>query len=298
MVCLVVVVGLGAAACTNPDGSSAVGPERGDGGGDVESAGAGEVVRGGGEAGEDAAAVADVAGGSGAPGGDRVEAPVGVEHDDPSEDPARADVVPVFVELAGLVEAVAEAGRLSGLLSVGPSVWCGLRADGSVACLRSHDGELPEGGSFVAITNGVGFRCGLGPDGTVECWGHGYEVGETVVPGGVFTAVSSGGHRSCGLRPGGGLACWARRREFWEYPSGDWSFLDVPLPEEFLAWATEHPGGVFGAVSVGHGHVCGLRADGVGGVLGRGLVRPVVAGAGGRVRGCRCGGESLVRVAP
>ena len=43
------------------------------------------------------------------------------------------------------------------------------------------------------------------------------------------------------------------------------SFADAfsfDLAEEFLAWAAEHPGGVFGAVSVGYGHVCGLRVDG------------------------------------
>ncbi len=108
----------------------------------------------------------------------------------------------------------------------------------------------------MAINRGLTFGCGLGADGTVECWGH----GSTDAPGGPFVAVSSGRYRACGLRPGGGLACWARRPE---NLSGSFTPLfDLPLAEEALAWATEHPGGVFGAVSVGFGHVCGLRADG------------------------------------
>ena len=234
-----VVFALAAAACTNPDTPSTDGPERG----------------------RDAG-VSDAEDGSASPDGDRDEVPEVVEHSDPGEEAAAVDALPVFVELAGLVEAVAEAGRLSGGLSVGSSEWCGLRADGSVACLRSHDGELPEGGPFVAITNGVGFGCGLRPDGTVECWGS----GAPDVPGGVFTAIGSGRYRSCGLRPGGGLACWARRPEDLSVSFSD-AFsdalgLDLPLPEEFLAWSAEHPGGVFASVSVGFGHVCGLRADG------------------------------------
>ena len=113
----------------------------------------------------------------------------------------------------------------------------------------------------MALTSGWGFGCGLGSDGAVECWGGGSTAGGMEVPGGVFSAVSSGGgYRSCGLRPGGGLACWAWRPEDLSGSFTPW--FDLPLPEEFLAWATLHPGGVFGAVSVGFGHVCGLRADG------------------------------------
>ncbi len=108
----------------------------------------------------------------------------------------------------------------------------------------------------MAISRGLTFGCGLGADGSVECWGH----GSTDAPEGVFAAVSSGRYRACGLRPGGGLACWARRREVL---SGSLTpLVDLSLPEEFLARATGHPGGVFGAVSVGYGHVCGLRVDG------------------------------------
>ena len=266
-----VVVALAAAACSNPDTPSGEGPER-RGGGGAESAVTVEAPRSDNDAGEEvksarrasasasgeSAGVSDGPAGSVGSGGGRVEVPVSVEQGGPGEETAGGDVVPVFVELPGLVEAAAEAGRLSGLLSVISLVWCGLRADGSVACRESlslRERELPEG-PFVALTTGWGFQCGLGADGSVECWGH----GSTDAPEGVFSAISSGGYRSCGLRPGGGLACWARPREVL---SGSFApLVDLSLPEEFLARATEHPGGVFGAVSVGFGHVCGLRVDG------------------------------------
>ncbi len=160
--------------------------------------------------------------------------------------------MPEFVELPGLVEAVADAGRLSGLISL-PSyfpAFCGVRADGALECsdLLGRPGEVPAG-RFSAVSVGGLTPCGLRVDGSVDCWGGPRRGSGPEVPAGAFTAVSSGGFRACGLRPGGGLECWSQPLSGWRN-------------EEALAWSAAHPGGVFASVSVGYAHVCGLRPDG------------------------------------
>ena len=166
-------------------------------------------------------------------------------------DAASADVVPVFVELAGLVEAVADAEALAGLLSVGllPEV-CGVRSDGSVECWGESGSELdvPEG-PFGAVSTALGGGCGLRPAGTLVCWEYRGSVETDGTPEGVFVAVGAGTVGSCGLRPSGELECWAADNE-----------IGRVLGQ--LSFEAPYPGGVFSAVGVGRAHVCGLRRGG------------------------------------
>lgn len=261
-----VVVALAAAACANPDTSPAGGTERGRDGG-VESDGPAEVVRAGSDAGEntaaesvprgsrsaerDAAGVSDAAHGSGSSAGDRVEDPVVVNQGDPGEGAAGADAAPLFVELSGLAEAVADAAGFAGLISVGflPEV-CGVRPDRSVECWGESGQEIdiPEG-PFGAVSTSLGGSCGLRPAGALVCWEYRGSVETNATPEGVFAAVGTGSVSSCGLRSSGELECWAADNAIGRVLGR-------------LPFEAPYPGGVFSAVSVGRVHVCGLRPGG------------------------------------
>ena len=165
LVCLVVLVALGAEACTNPDTSSAARPEQlGSTPGEVwgagsdvdEDAAAESAPRRSASAESEAEGVSDAADGSGASGGDRVEVSVVVERGDAGEDAASGDGAPASVDLPRLVETVAVAE-----------------------------------GEWSAVTVGWAHACGLRTDGTVDCWGYNDE-GQAEAPGGEFSAIAAG----------------------------------------------------------------------------------------------------------
>ncbi len=111
-------------------------------------------------------------------------------------------------------------------------------------------------GSFVSVSAGLGYSCGLREQGGVECWEWsggslpeqwwGLEWAywsddpvEVTPPAGVFTMVSAGWGNACGLRRSGELECWGPNRS------------EVVSP----------PAGVFKEVSVGLEHACATRLD-------------------------------------
>ena len=63
---------------------------------------------------------------------------------------------------------------------------------------------------FQAITAGEDHTCGARPDGTLECWGGGSQIGNVrlTAPQGRFTSVSAGFRHTCALNARGHAACW------------------------------------------------------------------------------------------
>ena len=126
-------------------------------------------------------------------------------------------------------------------VSAGGSYTCGVRSDGSVACWGENGlgAATPPVGSFVSVSGGQWHTCGVRSDGSVACWGWD-ESGQSTPPAGPFDSVSVGGDHTCGLRSNGSVACWGENEDGRATP----------------------PAGSFVSVSVGYDHICGLRSDG------------------------------------
>ena len=126
-------------------------------------------------------------------------------------------------------------------VSAGGSYTCGVRSDGSVACWGENGlgAATPPVGSFVSVSGGQWHTCGVRSDGSVACWGWD-ESGQSTPPAGPFDSISVGGDHTCGLRSNGSVACWGENEDGRATP----------------------PAGSFVSVSVGYDHICGLRSDG------------------------------------
>jgi alpha-tubulin suppressor-like RCC1 family protein len=124
-------------------------------------------------------------------------------------------------------------------LDLGDFHGCGVRADGTVTCWgRGFEGQLAAPtGTFTAVSTGIlsNTSCGLRTDGALACWGT--NLGTP--PAGTFTAVATAARHACAIHTDGTLACWGAN----EYGQA------AP------------PGGRFLAVDAGWLHSCGIRAD-------------------------------------
>ena len=118
-------------------------------------------------------------------------------------------------------------------VSAGNQYTCGVRSDGSVACWGSNfDGRAtPPAGSLVSVSAGNQHTCGSRSDGSVVCWGSD-EYGQATPPAGSFVSVSAGGHHTCGIRSDGSVACWGSDGNGQAAPpAGSFSPTPAPTPE-------------------------------------------------------------------
>ena len=150
-------------------------------------------------------------------------------------------------------------------VSVGATLICGLREDGSPLCWPAFDvaegseaaaqgwdslTELltPEGELFAAVSVGAEEACGLRRDGSPVCWPayafeDGVESETAIAPPDEkrLVALSNGLTHACALREDGSPVCWGENRHGQASP-----------PE----------GATFTAISGGRFFTCGLREDG------------------------------------
>jgi len=134
----------------------------------------------------------------------------------------------------------------------------GLRSDGSVMYWDNGSGqtiqnfgqtEVPAGQSFIQVSAGFDFACGLHADGTVLCWtGVDNDYGQLDIPAAEnhgFISIGSGDLFTCGLRADHSYACWG---------------YDQAGP--LYGYILEAPAGAtFSHLSVGGYHVCGSLQD-------------------------------------
>lgn len=127
-------------------------------------------------------------------------------------------------------------------VTVGHGFSCGIRPQGSVVCWGDDSaGQLQAPtGSFVTIAAGSGHSCGIRVDGAIKCWGLG-DSGQLDAPDGQFNTVTSGFAHSCALTGGGAVSCW-----------GDNQFGQ-----------SGEPRGGFTDVAAGQAHSCGVRVGGI-----------------------------------
>lgn len=143
--------------------------------------------------------------------------------------------------------------------------------------LAAAAGDVPLGGTAIALTAGSNHTCALLETGTVRCWGHGGfgelgygetdNVGDDETPasagdvpvGGPVAAISAGASHTCALLVSGGVRCWG---------AGDAGRLgyggteSVGDDEPASAGGDVNLGGTASAVTAGGFHTCALMTTG------------------------------------
>jgi alpha-tubulin suppressor-like RCC1 family protein len=170
-------------------------------------------------------------------------------------------------------------------VAAGSTHTCALLSDGTIRCWGlSNVGQLGNGSAIIdpvttpvmvsGITKAIAIAahgshtCAVLDDGTVRCWGDGFQLPVTVsgIPDAI--AVGAGWGHTCAVLSGGTLQCWG-----WNYYGqlGDGTTTNSSVPVSVP--------GITNAIAVsGHTHTCALLSDGmiscwgqnVGGALGNG----------------------------
>jgi len=147
-------------------------------------------------------------------------------------------------------------------VSAGSGYTCGVETDGTIACWgdNTYGQSTPPAGTFTSVSAGSDGACGVKTDGTIACWGNS-TFGEATPPAGTFASVSVDGDYACGVRKDGSISCW----ETISIPPGT---TPPPWPDAFPAPLDasasapyEPPAGIFNSVSAG-AYACGVKTDG------------------------------------
>lgn len=166
------------------------------------------------------------------------------------------------------------------MIDTGRDHACGITTEGAVRCWGNNSGgqlgigswtgestsPAPVAGalSFVSVSAGSGFSCGVTPAGVGYCWGGNHlgrlgvgadnslNVPSRVAGSSTFTAISAGSAHACGVTTNGAVYCWGDQLAG-GLGDGNYGYNTVP---------TAGPGGTFRSIAVGALHSCGLNSSG------------------------------------
>ena len=120
-------------------------------------------------------------------------------------------------------------------VSAGAYHTCGVKkANGSVICWGTVGGipnvepPKPPEGEFASVSAGDDHTCGVKNNGSVVCWGLGFD-GQSDPPEGEFASVTAGAAHTCGARRDGSVACWGSNGYGQATPPGAWAVAEPTL---------------------------------------------------------------------
>ena len=203
------------------------------------------------------------------------------------------------------------AGRTAVAVSAGSVHTCALQDDGAVRCwgfaaegrvgygniTQIGDDEAPgsagpvdlgAGRTAKAITAGGGHSCAVLDDGTVRCWGYGFDgrlgygtqdtIGDTEDPGDVgpvklgagrtAKAVTAGDNHTCAVLDDGTVRCWGRPGQLGLGPATPVNANGAPAPlgddetPDQVGPVDLGPGRTAVAISAGDLHTCAVLDNG------------------------------------
>ena len=126
-------------------------------------------------------------------------------------------------------------------LSAGNKYTCGIIADGSIVCWGDNreSRATPPKGSFKSISAEELHICGVKVDNTIACWGY-HDTRRGTPPQAFFNTMSVGDLHTCGVEIGGFALCWGYNE----------SGQAAPPPISFAS------------ISAGGFHTCGVTTEG------------------------------------
>jgi hypothetical protein len=155
---------------------------------------------------------------------------------------------------------------------------CGVLDDGFVECWgeNSYGQSSPPNGQFQQVATSGFNACGVRLDGTLECWGYFGGGGAYTPPTGVFSEISAVTEQGyCGIKAGS-IICWYVDPETGSVvppATGTYTNIDcgqgccaIDTSRIVTCWGRRNstePSGRFSDYSVGRGHECGVRTDGI-----------------------------------
>jgi alpha-tubulin suppressor-like RCC1 family protein len=136
---------------------------------------------------------------------------------------------------------------------------------------RDAPAQVGDGTSWLEVAAGEEHTCAIEAPGRLYCWGNnmsgqlgtGDAAGSQNEPMRVVTTyedfehVYAGGESTCAIRGGGALYCWGATGQLLSGTG------DVMTPVVVAEPVIVIPGSNFTEVSIGSGHACGVRDDGV-----------------------------------
>jgi alpha-tubulin suppressor-like RCC1 family protein len=139
-------------------------------------------------------------------------------------------------------------------VSAGNYYTCGVRTDNTIACWGTNtlSQSLPPAGTFNTVDVGSFYACGVQTDGSIVCWGDAVKL--LPPPAGVFASVSVGDYYACGLKPDGAILCWQTSIPATPPPGRNTSDASAPFDTQ--------PAGTFTSISGSASYFCGVQTDG------------------------------------
>lgn len=143
-------------------------------------------------------------------------------------------------------------------VSAGYYYTCGVKTDNTIACWGANTYGPPATGTFSSVTVGYLYTCGVKTDGTIACW-NSDAIELLPPPSGVFASVSVGDYYACGLKPDGTVLCWQTSIPPTPPP---WPASVPPAPLDASVPFDTQPAGTFTSISGSFSYFCGVQTDG------------------------------------
>ncbi|OQY52421.1 MAG: hypothetical protein DRR08_31015 [Candidatus Parabeggiatoa sp. nov. 2] len=174
----------------------------------------------------------------------------------------------------------------SSTLSAGIDHVCAIKGEKETLICWGRDSEGQTdapGGTFLQVSAGYYFNCGLRSDHSIACWGQDTSgstspPGDTYPSGGQFIQVEAGGSHACALQADGNVRCWGANGSsqsvylpgpFTQLALGDAHSCGLRTDGSVECWGNDShgqastPSDTFTSISAGYKTTCGIKSDGV-----------------------------------